>query len=379
LLKIKHWLALSLAGKTGRFRVQNLMKIRSLYKNLDTVFVNLSALLRYLRQRGFVGVVRVDIQDHKTEIIFDETQRVRLREFSTVTGKMPADDGALQRLLIRAREPGGLINVYQAVDAADAANAAATAPTAKATREEIEREDILELTPPETVLKEQPVKPEPAKIPKPSKPVEKVFAAAFENGNGSGNGKSANGFQREARPKLYSEGNDDNAAGQESFPIYSHPVEIIEEKPQEKPQEKLEVKKKASYLSPQDWKELITLTASLLSAADNILKAANLGFTDAFDKARLEISNEYPFLHPAHETFLYAHGRVIIREEINPALLVSGVSECLRRILNKLVANPKFFTLYKRITQQILILVRQRQPQFDKFGYTRQLERIIKF
>jgi len=348
------------------------MKIRSLYKNLDTVFVNLSALLRHLRQRGFVGLVRVDIGDYKAEMIFDETRRVRLREFSAAAGKIAPDDGAIQRLLVRAREPGGLINVYEAVGTA-----------AKAKPEEVEKEDILELTAPEAPRPQQPVKAEPAKIPKPPKPLEppkppkpvdEIFAAALENGNGSGNGKAVNGFRRGPQIKPYTNGTNGGGESpdrQGSFPVYSHPVEIIEEKP--------EVKKKVSYLSLEDWKELTTVTAALLGAADNILKEANLGFTDAFDKARIEISNEYPFLHPSQGIFLYAHDRVIIQEEINPALLVSGVSECLRRILNKLVANPKFSVLYKRITRQILLLVRQRQPQFDKFGYTRQLERIIKF
>jgi hypothetical protein len=34
--------------------------------------------------------------------------------------------------------------------------------------------------------------------------------------------------------------------------------------------------------------------------------------------------------------------------------------------------------LYKQITQQMHILLREKQDQFDKFGYTRKLEAIMK-
>lgn len=336
------------------------MKIRSLYKNLDTAFVNLAALLQHLRQKGFVGLVRVDTGDYQTEIIYDEARRVRLRESPSTFGKTSSDNGALERLLVRARRPGGVINVYEEVGKADRGRAA----------RENEKEDILELTPPSGSAGQEPHAAPPAKIPAPAKPPEKVFAAAFENG-----GENGNGFQHGTLPKPYTNGNRSSSgageAGQEFFPIYSEPVEIVEEKP--KP------KRKISYLSADEWEELTTLTAALLGAADNILKTANLGFSDAFNKARIEISGECPFLHPERGVFHYAEGRVGLYEEVPPNLLVSGVSECLRRILNKLVSNPKFFALYKHITQQILILVRQRRPQFDKFGYTRQLERIIKF
>src|ERR1041384_2036165 len=108
------------------------MKIRPLYKNLDTSFVNLSALLRYLRQRGFVGLVRVDIENYRAEISFDESHKVRMREFLNGTGRPADGSGALQRVLVRSRMAGGTIFVYEAVKPAPAI-------------EEIELDDILDL------------------------------------------------------------------------------------------------------------------------------------------------------------------------------------------------------------------------------------------
>lgn len=348
------------------------MKIRLLHKNLDTAFVDLTALLRYLRQQKFVGVVRVETgKGYKAEVIFDEAHRVKMREFERGFDRAVESETGLQRLIAHGKTPGGKISVFESID------------HKKAVFEE-EKGDILDLAefPAEKPVIETPVKPPAPKIPK---PVEKVFTANYENGfkngngNGNGNGHSRTGAYQDTSAALFINGADvlnepapettQNAT--DIFPIYSHPVEIVEEKQEEK--------RHAPHLAPAEWEELIGTTAALLGTIDSILRAANLGFPDAFTKSRVEVSSEYPFLHPLKGILHYEDGRVTLNEEVEPAMLVSGVSECLRRILNKLISNPKFFTVYKRITQQVLILVRQRQAQFDKFGYTRQLERIIKF
>jgi hypothetical protein len=339
------------------------MKIRPLYKNLDTSFVDLSALLRYLRQRGFVGLVRVDIENYRAEINFEESHKVRMREFVNGTGRPADGGGALQRLLARARMAGGSIYVYE---------------TVKTLAEEIELDDILDLDQKlaltekaQKAEKAQKIEAKPA-APKIPKPVEKIFSSPIgKNGHTNGNGNGAH-FPPASAAK---EQND--SASQPSaydiFPMYSHQVELAEEKPAEKPEEKV------SYLSAPDWEELTSVTAALLTSVDDVLKAAKLGFPDAFNKARAEVSSEFPFLHPEQGIFLYAEGGVMLKQEVEPNLLVSGICECLRRILNKLIANPKFFTHYRHITQQIVMLIRRRQPQFDKFGYTQKLEKIIKF
>ncbi|HEV7644489.1 MAG TPA: hypothetical protein VGO50_11145 [Pyrinomonadaceae bacterium] len=339
------------------------MKIRPLYKNLDTSFVDLSALLRYLRQRGFVGLVRVDIENYRAEINFEESHKVRMREFVNGTGRPADGSGALQRLLARARMAGGSIFVYEAVSP--------QAPIA----EEIELDNILDLDQ-KLALSEKAQKAPKAEAkpvaPKIPKPVEKIFSSPIgKNGNGHANGNGAH-----FPPASAAQEQNDSASQQSTydiFPMYSHQVEFAEEKPQEKPEEK------ASYLSAPDWEELTAVTAVLLVSVDDVLKAAKLGFPDAFNKARAEVSGEFPFLHPEQGIFLYVDGQVMLKEEVEPHLLVSGICECLRRILNKLIANPKFFTHYRHITQQIVILIRRRQPQFDKFGYTQKLEKIIKF
>jgi hypothetical protein len=321
------------------------MKIRPLYKKLDTGFVDLAALLRHLRQRSFVGLVRIDIDNYRAEISFDDSRKVRMREFVNGTGQPSEGPGALHRLLARAREAGGAIDVYEAV---------------RPMSQEIELDEILDLE--QKIAAKVPkidaeIKPPAPKIPKPTE----IFTITTP-ANGNGNGAKH-------QPKA---SNGTATVQTDAFPLYSEAVEMAAEQPEP-------AEKEFTHLPAAEWDELTSVTSELLNTADEVLRGAGLGFTDAFGKARAEVSHEYPFLHPDYGVFVYHNSEVQLAEEVVPDQLVSGVCECLRRILNKLVANPKFFAVYRHITQQIVVLLRRRQPQFDKFGYTQKLEKIIKF
>jgi hypothetical protein len=82
------------------------------YENLDTSFVNLGALLRYLQQRDFSGRVRVDLGDYRAEVTLRAGERPSCKELDVSTGREGEGDAALQRLLVRSMEAGGVINVY---------------------------------------------------------------------------------------------------------------------------------------------------------------------------------------------------------------------------------------------------------------------------
>jgi len=121
-----------------------------MFEQLDTAFVNLAALLRYLQQHAFVGRVQVVLEEYEAEVIFDEGgAQPRAREVDHTTGRRAEDEAALARLLVRSREPGGLINVYEGA-AGEAASlleepeaGAADAQAQSLTPEEAEWHDLL--------------------------------------------------------------------------------------------------------------------------------------------------------------------------------------------------------------------------------------------
>ncbi|HKS29212.1 MAG TPA: hypothetical protein VJS44_15395 [Pyrinomonadaceae bacterium] len=83
------------------------------YENLDTSFINLGALLRYLQQRDFTGRVMIDLGDYRAEVRLRAGERPLCRELDTATGREAEGDAALQRLLVRSLDAGGIINVYR--------------------------------------------------------------------------------------------------------------------------------------------------------------------------------------------------------------------------------------------------------------------------
>lgn len=137
---------------------------RALHQNLDTAYVNLASLLRHLQQRDFAGRVHVELDEYDADIFLAARERPRVRERDHVTGRVAEGDAALQRVLVRASEPGGLVSVFagetdaaRADDWGDTFSAPAPAATGGAaggeideveaarTQDEIDRRVVLQL------------------------------------------------------------------------------------------------------------------------------------------------------------------------------------------------------------------------------------------
>jgi hypothetical protein len=133
---------------------------RALHENLDTAYVNLAALLRYLQQRDFNGRVHVELDEYDGDIYLTAREAVRASERDHVTGREDVGQSALQRILVRASEPGGRVSVYEgaggggAGETGDAANSRASgahgeqggATGAASTQDEIDRRNVLQLS-----------------------------------------------------------------------------------------------------------------------------------------------------------------------------------------------------------------------------------------
>ena len=128
---------------------------RALHENLDTAYVNLAALLRYLQQRDFNGRVHVELDEYDGDIYLTAREAVNARERDHVTGREDVGQSALQRILVRASEPGGRISVYEGAggetgEAASSREAAATTlaagETTTGTQDEIDRRNVLQLS-----------------------------------------------------------------------------------------------------------------------------------------------------------------------------------------------------------------------------------------
>jgi hypothetical protein len=299
------------------------MKNRPLHENLDTSFVNLSALVRHLRRQQFAGNIRVELSGYEADIALTAAGEMRVREYDRIAGRISEGDEAMQRLLIRAREPGGIINVYQETEE----------------HAEPPLEELIEII---------------EKLPIAVAEKQTVVSVAAQMPHQNGNSKPAS-----AEPKPI-----ENGSGQ----LPKLPFELSN---------KYEAKAKQQNLSAEDWQMLLNLTAELLNTIDCSLAGANLEFGAAFEKARLEIAHDYPFLNPSSNVFDYKNGKIIVRRQINAKLFAASINEALRRILDKLGRNPKFLNIYFITTQKIVELIEKRKSLYDKFFITPQLEKTV--
>lgn len=300
------------------------MKNHPIYKNLDTSFVNVSALVRYLRRRGFVGNVRVELSGYEAEIFLGEGNTLRVREHDRIAGRVAEGEEALQRILIRSRESGGIVNVFQL------------------------KEEVTETKPEKTTEKA-------------AKPIQKIKPTAVLATANTANGKT------QTVPK---------AEIKETVVEKSKPNAILPNLPFEF-SNKVESRAKKTAISPSDWQILLNLTGELLATVDQTLAAANLDFSAAFQKARTEISADYPFMNPAAQVFEYKNGKILLREQPNAKLFSASILESLRRILEKLGTNPKFAEIHRTVSQKILSLLHLRRAYYDKFSMTQTLEKIL--
>lgn len=311
------------------------MKNRPIHENLDTSFVNLSALIKYLRRRQFAGYVRIELSGYEADIYLTAENQLKVREYDHIAGRIAEGEEALQRILIRAREPGGIINVYQTVAESEAAG---------------EKKEIV-------IEKKAPV-------------IENKPSPAETNGaNGNGNGKPkiefpAGGHAANGNGKSEPLTSDETPPLAPKSKLPNLPFEFTN---------KVESRAKQQNLSNEDREMLLNLTGELLGTVDRSLGMAKLEFSTAFQKACAEISADYPFL----TTLDYQKGKLALSEQTNPKFFVAGILEALRRILEKLGANPKFGEVYRYTTQRMLALIHQRKPFYDKFFITKPLEKIL--
>jgi hypothetical protein len=86
---------------------------RVLYDNLDTSFVNLWGLLRFLSQRSFIGRVHVKLENYTADVFLNGSETPMVHEVDGAAGSDVIEEAALHRLVLRVRESPGSITVFE--------------------------------------------------------------------------------------------------------------------------------------------------------------------------------------------------------------------------------------------------------------------------
>ena len=246
------------------------------FESLDTSYVNFGGLIRYLRERNFVGRVHVALNQYGAVVVLDGSGSATVRESDHSAGGDEQDDAGLARLLIRASGPGGLITVYESSE--------------EATGDKMARIVEVEQTAAQQLRAE-------------------VGAAIVE-----------------------------------------------------------------ASVEDVDWDNLLRGSGELIAAVERAVQTTGEDFASYFRLIRLELGDDYPFLDPTLGSFEYSNSAVRLRGQPAASTYVSSLTECLRRVINKVAADRQGMRFRERLAVELAVAARREANGFAEF--TPYLDRI---
>ena len=241
------------------------------FDKLNTSYVNLAALLKYLRDQDFSGSIHVALDQYEAEIFLRGSDPAAAFEIDRASGVPVQSEGAMERALVHAREPGGTITVYAG--------------------------------------KTQP---------------------------GSTDGQAAEFAVRRLADQI---------------PIASAlPTEQV------------------------DWDGLFRVSGDVIAAVERAVASVGADFATNFRTACIAAGDDYPFMDPTASSFDYANGTVRLDEPPGAGAYVTGLSECLHRIVNKLAIDQEGKRFRERVAVELAVAARMRPNGLGDFKV--QLDRI---
>jgi len=239
-----------------------------------------------------------------------------VREIDRAAATEVMEEGALHRLVLRARETPGTITVFEGAHEAEASKTVAkeepTAPVVAATTKEaiavavVEEESTI-------IAEEKPPEPQP--------------------------------------PPQF-----------ESFPIPDRANVLTED-----------LYPTGSY---NDWPAILAASGELIAAVERAVNAAGENFGNLFNRVRLQLADDYSFLDPMSRAFDYTNGVASLNVELPVNVYVSGLSEALRRSVDRVAVGDRTRRVRERVALEILAVARKQSQVFERSGFQTQLDRI---
>jgi hypothetical protein len=242
------------------------------FDTLNTSFVNLAAFLRYLREKNFIGRMHVVLDQYEADVFLYGSDAPSVWENDHAANRESQGEAAMQRLLVRARDPGGVITLFEG--------------------------SVTDSTPATevVVVAETGVEPEPWQS--------ELIAGADES----------------------------------------------------------------------DLATSILASAEVIGAVERAVESSGINFAELFYLVRVEIGDDYPILDPTVGGFEYAQLKVTLTAKPAATTYVQGVSEALKRVVNRVAAEKEESSFRERVAVELAMALR-RLP--DGVGlFMTQLDRI---
>ncbi len=125
-----------------------------------------------------------------------------------------------------------------------------------------------------------------------------------------------------------------------------------------------------------EWHDVVKVSGELIGAVERALNGANSDFTSLFRAARLELADDYTFLDPTSGALEYSNSVATAREEWPVSAYVAGLSEALRRVVDKTATGDRARRVRERVALDLSLVARKRREVLKRSGFQAQLDRI---
>ena len=129
--------------------------------------------------------------------------------------------------------------------------------------------------------------------------------------------------------------------------------------------------------SYQDWPAILAVVGDLIGAIERGVNAADGNFASIFNAVRLELADDYVFLDPISQTLRYAGGVASLKTEPPVNVFVAGLSEALRRTVNRVAIGERARRIRERIALELLPVARKHPDVLERSGLRAQLDSIV--
>jgi hypothetical protein len=117
-----------------------------------------------------------------------------------------------------------------------------------------------------------------------------------------------------------------------------------------------------------DWTKLLHGGGELFAAVERASSGAHQEFTRPLFGVRVELGDDYPFIDPTQSDFDYEGGLIKLTKRPTPAAFVNGLTECLRRVVNKIASGPTEMVVREQVAVELAIASRQEADAVAPFA-----------
>lgn len=125
-----------------------------------------------------------------------------------------------------------------------------------------------------------------------------------------------------------------------------------------------------------EWNAVVKTSGELVGGVERAVTSVDADFVSLFRAARLELADDYTFLDPMSDGFAYANSVVTLAGELPANSYVAGLSEALRRVVDKVATGERARRVRERVALELLSVARKRNEILARSGFQAQLDRI---